>query len=75
MDDIKYVLEKRRNHVIMCVCDITSCFIFFIQAITDEAVQYISQRCPKLHYLCLSNCTHLTDASLIALGQGCHNLR
>lgn len=45
------------------------------QSITDECIVAISEHCPELTSLCVSNCSHLTDASLVALGQGCHLLR
>lgn len=41
------------------------------QNIRDEAVQALAEKCPKLHYLCLSGCSALTDAALIALAQKC----
>lgn len=31
----------------------------------------MAEKCPKLHYLSLSSCSQLTDASLIALAQQC----
>lgn len=34
-------------------------------------MQQLSEKCPKLHYLCLSGCSQLSDASLIALAQQC----
>jgi F-box/leucine-rich repeat protein 2/20 len=34
-------------------------------------VQALAEMCPRLHYLCLSGCSALTDASLIALAQKC----
>jgi len=35
----------------------------------------ISDGCHGLLALCVTNCSHLTDASLVALGQGCTELR
>lgn len=37
-------------------------------------MQALSEKCPKLHYLCLSGCSYLTDTSLIALAQKCTQL-
>lgn len=37
----------------------------------DDAVQQLAEKCTKLHYLCLSGCTQLTDASLVVLSQQC----
>lgn len=31
----------------------------------------MAEKCNKLHYLCLSGCSALTDVSLIALAQQC----
>ena len=45
-----------------------------MQSIEDEAVQQLAENCQRLHYLCLSGCSHLTDASLIVLAQQCHML-
>jgi F-box/leucine-rich repeat protein 2/20 len=45
-----------------------------LQNIQDEAVQQLAEKCPRLHYLCLSGCSHLTDTSLIVLAQQCHML-
>lgn len=42
-----------------------------LQNITDDAVRELSERCPRLHYVCLSNCPNLTDASLVTLAQHC----
>lgn len=41
------------------------------QNITDDAVKDLSEQCPRLHYVCLSNCPNLTDASLVTLAQHC----
>ena len=46
-----------------------------LQNMTDESVISISEGCPGLVSLCLSNCSRLTDASLVALAQKCHQLR
>lgn len=43
----------------------------FTQALRDEAVQSLAEKCQKLHYLCLSGCSALTDVALIALAQQC----
>jgi F-box/leucine-rich repeat protein 2/20 len=45
-----------------------------LQNIQDEAVQQLAENCSRLHYLCLSGCSHLTDTSLIVLAQQCHML-
>lgn len=42
-----------------------------LQNITDDAVRELSERCPRLHYVCLSNCPNLTDASLVTLAEHC----
>lgn len=42
-----------------------------LQNITDDAVRELSEQCPRLHYVCLSNCPNLTDASLVTLAQHC----
>lgn len=42
-----------------------------MQNITDDAVRELSEQCPRLHYVCLSNCPSLTDASLVTLAQHC----
>ena len=42
-----------------------------LQKITDDAVKELSEQCPRLHYVCLSNCPNLTDASLVTLAQHC----
>lgn len=42
-----------------------------LQKITDDAVRELSEQCPRLHYVCLSNCPNLTDASLVTLAQHC----
>lgn len=34
-------------------------------------MQSLAEKCPKLHYLCLSGCSALTDVALIALAQQC----
>lgn len=34
-------------------------------------MQHLAENCPKLHYVCLSGCTQLTDASLVSLAQQC----
>lgn len=44
---------------------------FLLQNITDDGVRELSERCPRLHYVCLSNCPNLTDATLISLAQHC----
>jgi len=44
---------------------------FLLQNITDGGVRELSERCPRLHYVCLSNCPNLTDATLISLAQHC----
>ncbi len=40
-----------------------------------SSVQYVSDSCHRLKYLCLSNCTQMTDRALQALSHGCHLLR
>ncbi|PAV74822.1 hypothetical protein WR25_11835 isoform A [Diploscapter pachys] len=45
-----------------------SCFV------NDDTVKNISEGCPKLEYLCLSNCSQITDRSLNHLAAGCKNL-
>ncbi len=41
------------------------------QNLTDEAVHSISDSDSDLETLCVSGCTHLTDASLVSLGKRC----
>jgi hypothetical protein len=43
--------------------------------ITDAAFQAVAEHCPQLENVTLACCNQLTDATLIALGQRCHNLR
>jgi hypothetical protein len=43
--------------------------------ITDAAFQAVAEHCPQLEHVTLACCHELTDATLIALGQRCHNLR
>ncbi|VDP14184.1 unnamed protein product [Heligmosomoides polygyrus] len=50
------------------VINLLSCFA------NDETVAHISRGSPNLQYLCLSNCTQITDRSLISLSQGCKML-
>ncbi|KAK6041223.1 hypothetical protein COOONC_21272, partial [Cooperia oncophora] len=42
--------------------------------VNDETVAHIARGSPHLQYLCLSNCTQITDRSLISLSQGCRML-
>ena len=35
----------------------------------------ITTNCTSLKFIVISNCTHLTDATLISLGQNCHELK
>jgi F-box/leucine-rich repeat protein 2/20 len=35
----------------------------------------ITTNCTSLKFIGISNCTHLTDATLISLGQNCHELK
>ena len=35
----------------------------------------LSESCPGLRYLCISNCSHLTDLSLLSLAQHCNQAR
>ena len=30
--------------------------------------------CPSLHYVCISNCSHLTDQSIVSLATNCPGL-
>lgn len=46
-----------------------------LQNIGDEAIAAISNHCLGLQAICLSDCNHITDTSLRALGTGCHDLR
>jgi hypothetical protein len=74
--------EKARERAKLCrMCRVYKGRYFFfnsnvctLQNIEDEAVQQLAENCPRLHYLCLSGCSHLTDASLIVLAQQCHML-
>ncbi|PIO75537.1 F-box domain protein [Teladorsagia circumcincta] len=50
------------------VINLLSCFV------NDETVAHIARGSPHLQYLCLSNCTQITDRSLISLSQGCKML-
>ncbi|KAE9416881.1 hypothetical protein Angca_004313 [Angiostrongylus cantonensis] len=50
------------------VINLLSCFA------NDETVAHIAHGSPHLQYLCLSNCTQITDRSLISLSQGCKML-
>ncbi|KAK6059596.1 leucine Rich repeat-containing domain protein [Cooperia oncophora] len=50
------------------VINLLSCFV------NDETVAHIARGSPHLQYLCLSNCTQITDRSLISLSQGCRML-
>ena len=34
----------------------------------------IAERCSKLKYLCISNCSHVTDQTLLSLAIHCPNL-
>jgi F-box/leucine-rich repeat protein 2/20 len=58
------------------ICNFTVVLMLFIhlQNVTDDAVQEIGDHCHQILFLCLSNCSRLTDTSLVSLGQGCHNL-
>ena len=49
--------------------------VFCFQYVTDESVHAISDNCPEIQALCISMCSHITDAALVSLGQGCHDLR
>ena len=42
--------------------------------ITDEGIAELAESSPALHYLCISTCVNLTDASLVALGRHCGQL-
>lgn len=46
------------------------CF-FMRQAVTDQSIQKIAQRCLQLRQLCVSKCPELTDQTLISMAQ--HN--
>lgn len=45
------------------------------QQISDEGIAGICRGCHRLQSLCVSGCTNLTDASLIALGLNCPRLK
>ena len=40
----------------------------------DEGMMEIAEQCRKLRYLCISNCSHLTDQTIITLANNCTNL-
>ena len=48
--------------------------VFFWQTTSDRGVIALAENCVMIKYLCLSNCTDLTDASLVVLSQHCVHL-
>ena len=57
-----------------------SCFVInervvLLQLITDESIIAVSENCVGLRCLCVSRCSRLTDAALVALGQTCTELQ
>lgn len=48
--------------------------IIFSQAISDRGVVALAENCVMIRYLCLSNCMHLTDTSLVVFSQHCTHL-
>ena len=40
----------------------------------DEGVVELAESCPSLRYLCISNCVHLTDMTLMSLANHCKEL-
>lgn len=46
-----------------------------LQQISDDGIAGICRGCLQLQSLCVSGCTNLTDASLIALGLNCPRLK
>lgn len=44
------------------------------QNIEDEAVIKLANNCSSLKYVCLANCSLLTDNCLVALAEQCHQL-
>ena len=46
-----------------------------LQLITDESIIAVSENCIGVRCLCVSRCSRLTDAALVALGQTCTELQ
>ena len=44
-----------------------------LQNITDSGIDLLGRRCPQLHNVCLSECSRLSDNSLVSLSN-CHQL-
>ena len=42
--------------------------------VQDEGMMELAERCGRLRYLCISNCSHLTDQTLISLAAHCPDL-
>ena len=49
-------------------------FFFFLKDVTDVGVARIARNCADLRYVCLSGCSHLSDATLSSLSQHCLQL-
>jgi hypothetical protein len=58
-----------RNGALTTLC-IESC-----HEITDDGVKTFADCCPLVQRINVGGCRHLTDATLITIGQHCHNLR
>jgi F-box and leucine-rich repeat protein GRR1 len=54
---------------------LTSLRIVRCTAVTDSGLRMLAECCPLLKCVDVSCCNQLTDATLIAFGQHCHNLR
>ena len=61
--------ENRGRDVVHCAVYFTHRVLSSLQNLTDEAVHSISESNSDLETLCVSGCTHLTDASLVSLGK------
>ncbi|CAB3403188.1 unnamed protein product [Caenorhabditis bovis] len=60
------VQENMKN---LTTLNLLSCFA------NDDTVAHISNGAPGIEYLCLSNCTNISNRSLVALGANSHNLK
>ena len=40
----------------------------------DDGLVALCEGCPGLHYVCISNCSHLTDQSILSLATNCPRL-
>jgi hypothetical protein len=54
---------------------LTSLNLIYNCNVTDRGMEAVTANCPLLESIHLASCNQLTDATLIAIGQHCHNLR